>query len=432
MFNPFPRIAKVTTCAALVALMAAPTFGVIINPTLNSTLNENALSNGLNLIDNSGLSAAVNSGSTLAAAQAVTHSRNGGYTESYVSNGSGSDYSANFGLNSPPTFVWDLGSSQSIDNILLWQYQNNGGNNTNVGNQAYTADLRFSNSTVFGGEATSITIDTVIGAGASHPAQTINLTGALGANNARFVELVLTDNAVGIPGITGGGDRIGLGEVRFDTSASAAALTRNLITPVGVALTAGTTYSSYVPGHLIDSSGLNGVADINTYASVQHTTQNGSSLWVTNNPAGGANYYTSQAPDPQLVFNLDSIQDLTDMVVWGYANGNSNGGSDFTVEFSQDGGATYYASTEVASGDHLGQDNATLTFDDIYAANTVRVTITNNVDRRTLTTAPGGDRVGLGEVRFIGVQQTQVPEPASASLLLLGGAALLRRRRRAA
>ena len=42
----------------------------------------------------------------------------------------------------------------------------------------------------------------------------------------------------------------------------------------------------------------------------------------------------------------------------------------------------------------------------------------------------GGDRVGLGELRFIGSLAAPIPEPATAGLLLLGAAAALGRRRR--
>ena len=51
--------------------------------------------------------------------------------------------------------------------------------------------------------------------GGTNSAQTF----AAGGVTARYVQMTVTDNHVGTAGITGGGDRVGIGELRFDTSA---------------------------------------------------------------------------------------------------------------------------------------------------------------------------------------------------------------------
>ncbi len=195
--------------------------GAIVVPTLNSSANLNSFNAPTFLTDNSGLSTPVNTGNTLAQASAATHIFDGGFAQSWVTNDSGADYFAGFGAANKPTFVWDLGSLSKVEDIVLWQYQNNGGDGTSIGNGTRTFELRFSDTTTFLGAADfSGTMASVLGMGGVNLAQAFDLTGVLDANAARFVELRITDNYFGQPGISGGGDRVGLGEVRFNVSAA--------------------------------------------------------------------------------------------------------------------------------------------------------------------------------------------------------------------
>jgi hypothetical protein len=216
-------------CPLLTALIvsagcvgAAPT---IIVPSISSVANDNPFDGRTFdfVVNNSGLTPAVNAGDSLAAAQGAVHAYTG-YLESWVTNASTADYFETGGGNaSPPTVVFDLGTDTAISNIILWQYQNDGGGAANVGNHTRTLDLRFNaafeGSASFLGPATTLTMLPVtdgdgLGNGndlnGSNTAQTFSLGGT-----ARYVQLTVTDNYRNFQGITAGGDRAGLGEVRF-------------------------------------------------------------------------------------------------------------------------------------------------------------------------------------------------------------------------
>ena len=193
--------------------------GAIVVPTLVASQNLNSFNAPTFLTDNSGLSTPVNAGNTLAQASAATHVFDGGFAQSWVTNNSGADYFANFGAANNPVFVWDLGDRVKVEDIVLWQYQNNGGTGTAIGNDTRTFELRFSETNTFSGAADfSGTMASVLALGGLNLAQAFDLTSVVDAGIARFVELRITDNYFGQPGITGGGDRVGLGEIRFNVT----------------------------------------------------------------------------------------------------------------------------------------------------------------------------------------------------------------------
>ena len=78
------------------------------------------------------------------------------------------------------------------------------------------------------------------------------------------------------------------------------------------------------------------------------------------------------------MLSLSNSYILTKLVVWGVDT--SDEASDFTVEFSTDGGVSYESNAEtVATTDHLGTSSAALAFvPPGRRADTVRLTITNN------------------------------------------------------
>ena len=215
------HVTKKYTCPSLgllsIALSVSSAQAAIIIPSLNSSENLNSFSGPEQLINNSGLSSPVNNGDTLATAQAATHVFDSSFRQSWVTNNNSGDY---FSTNPNPVFIWDLGQDFSLENVLLWQYQNNGGNSTNIGNNARLFELRystdadgpnFSGSAAFSGNLQS-------NLGLISPAQSPAQTFDLGGETARYIELTITDNYRGQPGITGGGDRVGLGEIRFDVN----------------------------------------------------------------------------------------------------------------------------------------------------------------------------------------------------------------------
>ena len=206
-----------------------------------------------------------------------------------------------------------------------------------------------------------------------------------------------------------------------------------LITPTGA--TASLTFSPPSPGinffpigNIVNNSGLSGSADISNYTSITHSAASNTTAWTTDDPApGGGDWFAEGNAPVAIVFPLGGLYSVTDFVFWGYhfGSGNGNEARAFTVDFSTDGGGTYGSSVAVAQplGALAVANSATLPFGGAFSANTIRVTITDN----QFGGGPaGGDRLGLGEVKFIG---TAVPEPSAA---LLGCAALLgifRRRR---
>lgn len=199
--------------AFILLITAASASAAIVVPTYDAAASTpNAFNPATELVNGSGLSSPVNGGDSLASAQAVTHLFDGNFGESYVSNDNGADY---FIAGTPPVIVFDLGADTALSDLIFWQYQNNGGNGSAIGNQAYTIDVRFNTDaqgTSFAGavDQTVTLLNTTETAGVNS-AQTFSTSG-----NARYIELTFTDNQIGQSGITAGGDRVGLGEFRVN------------------------------------------------------------------------------------------------------------------------------------------------------------------------------------------------------------------------
>ncbi|XAM01367.1 PEP-CTERM sorting domain-containing protein [Phycisphaeraceae bacterium D3-23] len=170
-------------------------------------------------VNNNGMNTAVNGGDSLASALTATHDFSGAYNQSWVTNAAAPDY---FATSAAPALVYDLtgGGDTTVGSILLWQYQNNGGTGTDIGNHAYTIDVRVNTDAQgtgsFAGPSQTITLESVLALGGTNSAQAFGLGGGSG----RYVQLTFTDNHFGDPageGVGGGGDRVGIGEVRFAT-----------------------------------------------------------------------------------------------------------------------------------------------------------------------------------------------------------------------
>ncbi|MCW1924325.1 LamG domain-containing protein [Luteolibacter arcticus] len=126
-----------------------------------------------------------------------------------------------------PVFVFDLtnGGDTAVGSLLLWQYGNHGGiGPTNGGNS--TREFRVIFHTEAEGNVFDFTTETVDISGVMDPItgdNTIdNIAQAFFAGtalDARYAAIRIDSNYSGVGGI-GGGDRFGLGEVRFATEAS--------------------------------------------------------------------------------------------------------------------------------------------------------------------------------------------------------------------
>lgn len=200
-----------------------------------------------------------------------------------------------------------------------------------------------------------------------------------------------------------------------------------LITPTGLTNTSGV--SEFFPAiNIINNTGLSGAADINNYNTITHGAAGTGSAWTTIDPAPAAgDYYAQGGTAAIFTLTLDQLYAVTDFVFWGYHFNapNGNEGREFTLNFSTDGGATFPTSTSVSNplSTFAVSGAATLSLGGTFNANALQLEITDN---HFGGTSPGGDRIGLGEIKFIG---DAVPEPSTALLGSLAMLGLLRRRR---
>ncbi len=207
----------------------------IIKPvSVSTSITGDAGSSHLYLLDdNSGFAAAslqrpvgtgvtLDTGDPVPDALATFHERSGGgHAESWTRPiGSGL-----------PEFVFDLtgGGDTSVESIILWQYGNNGGGAGRIGNA--TKDFRVILHTEaegdtfdFGTEAADI--DDIMEAflAATTESNVAQMFNFASVQTARYAAVRIDDNYLGEPGIIAGGDRYGLGEVRFVAPAAGAAV----------------------------------------------------------------------------------------------------------------------------------------------------------------------------------------------------------------
>jgi len=224
---------KFTSSTLLLATLISfsnPSLAVIIRPA--SVLSEEYVYNSANqLIDNSGLSSALNSGDPVSNAYSVTHVYNTESGQSYSSTdpgGSSTDFFASIGSDTDVDILLDLsgGGDVTFRSVLLWQYQNNGGGAERAGNALRTMEIRINTdaqgtNSFSTAAAATVTMkpvldgdqDTSNDLGGINSVQMFNT----GLRSGRYVLLSLTDNYYHLNGITRGGDRVGLGEIRFAT-----------------------------------------------------------------------------------------------------------------------------------------------------------------------------------------------------------------------
>jgi len=172
-----------------------------------------------------------------------------------------------------------------------------------------------------------------------------------------------------------------------------------LITPVAVrSRTASTDYLS--AARLIDGSGLPPQPP-NDLRMVVHGDAAQSTAWVTT--GRHPDYFQDDPEPPQLTFDLGALHDLEAMVFWGYyffstTNAVGNEAKSFELSFSADG-KSFSAPERHSQSVPVAERAATLgpfRSEAARKARHVRVTITDNHAPRS-----GGDRVGMGEVRFL-------------------------------
>lgn len=154
------------------------------------------------------------------------------------------------------------------------------------------------------------------------------------------------------------------------------------------------------------------------------TTSGGDSntgVWVTGAPNGGSGDYfnPTPTPSPSLDFQLSQQEDIQGFIAWGYQT-NGNCGTSFELQFSVDGCATMNPGSVMVTENALtGRPSILggllLDLGGTFPANCVRVNI---LDNGFGSSAGGGDRVGLGEVRFTAASSLSPGTPPGTSAIM--------------
>jgi len=158
--------------------------------------------------------------------------------------------------------------------------------------------------------------------------------------------------------------------------------------------------------------------------------------WVTADNAGFPADYIELVGKPVISLDLGEDRLLSEISIWGYAGGNTNGVSEFSLTFATEaegvGGGTasagpFFTSGDLAAGtnDDTAQQSFALT---PVTARYIELTAEDNFfvapGDGSAGGLPGGDRVGLGEIAFA------IPEPSSILIFLTALAGLVGCRRR--
>lgn len=195
--------------------------------------------------------------------------------------------------------------------------------------------------------------------------------------------------------------------------------------PVNVTSANSTVYTTYVLSNLYQGPGTGfDAAEPHNALGAGGAAYN----WVTIAPDPVVDYYNVY-PAPVLIIDLGQNRTLSEISIWGYSSGNTNGVKDFSLRFATEaeGAAgfgtsiTYQPAFEALFDPALRDSNL---FSQTVNARYVEMTITDNWAGFQGAT-PGGDRVGMGEIAF-----AAVPEPAAAGLAGMAGLLALGRRRR--
>ena len=168
-------------------------------------ISDNAGDARLNLQRPVGTAVPLATGASLADALATVHDRDsGGHVESWTSPTGGGN----------PIFTFDLtgGGDVTVGSIILWQYGNNGNGTPGNDTRAFSLDFRTEAEGTAGAFVADFNAEAAA-AGGDPAGNVAQAFGFAGQEDIRYVLLQIDTNYVGEFG--GGGDRYGLGEVRF-------------------------------------------------------------------------------------------------------------------------------------------------------------------------------------------------------------------------
>lgn len=203
-------------------------------------------------------------------------------------------------------------------------------------------------------------------------------------------------------------------------SCSIASAATDLITPTAVTYTTLPNQEEPSAGlndesNLIDAVGMTqgGVAANPTFANYLTIEQGPAAVnnnaWATTAPGGDlTDFFAQPTSTPQtFVFDLGGSYAVDGFVMWGYHFGvyNGNQAKGWTLEFSTDGGLTYGSPVNIVLPyDTVNNRRSAETSFAARNANFIRATVTDNHFGSVINgnTVPGGDRVGIAEIRMLG------------------------------
>jgi len=196
------NVLRIALCVAVGSTIGQTVRAELITPKTVTSLTAPDYWLASNLIDNSGLSVA----NSLDATHAETTP-----TNAWVTNQSGGQNSSDYyAAGQPPVLTFGLGGLYNIDSIAIWNYSPRLDAPATAKNCTKFITLAFGVDGVFGNDVPLPT--PLIKGYAGEKAQVLSFGRAYLANTVR---MTITDNWYDGIGTAGGGDRVGLSEVKF-------------------------------------------------------------------------------------------------------------------------------------------------------------------------------------------------------------------------